>query len=84
MAIDKVFPRRLNSSTDARLRGQNEMVDAVNVTVQENYDEFGDAPNGASGNLGVLKPVKGTVETSAGSPNPSFDFDGSGAKQSYW
>lgn len=56
MAIDKVFPRRLNSSTDARLRGQNEMVDAVNVTVQENYDEFGDAPNGASGNLGVLKP----------------------------
>lgn len=73
MAIDKVFPRRLNSSTDVRLRGQNEMIDAINVTVDENDGEFGDENNlSPSGNLGVLKPVKGTVETSK---DESYDLE---------
>jgi len=61
--IDKVFPRKLNSSKDARVRGKDEMIDAVNVTIDDNYDDFSsnsgiDAP---SGNFGVLKPVKGNT-----------------------
>ena len=39
--IDKVFPRKLNSSTDARVRGKDEMIDAVNVTIDDNSDDFG-------------------------------------------
>ena len=56
--IDKVFPRKLNTSKDARVRGKDEMIDAVNVTIDDNYDESGD---NATGNFGVLKPIKGNV-----------------------
>ena len=77
MAIDKVFPRRLNTSTDARLRGQNEMIDALNVTVEENDGEFGEGGlQGASGNLGVLKPVKGTIPTSPTVDEGYYDLTG--------
>ena len=59
--IDKVFPRKLNSSTDARVRGKDEMIDAVNVTIDDNSDDFGKQINAPSGNFGVLKPVKGNL-----------------------
>lgn len=69
--IDKVFPRKLNSSKDARVRGKDEMIDAVNVTIDDNYD---DAKNdGGSGNFGVLKPVKGNVPVGS-----NTDFTGNG------
>jgi len=59
MAIDKVFPRRLNSSKDTRLHQQDEMLDAVNVTIDDNNGEFSSGVETATGNFGVLKPVKG-------------------------
>lgn len=60
--IDKVFPRKLNSSKDARVRGKDEMIDAVNVTIDDNYDDFSNANiESPSGNFGVLKPVKGNT-----------------------
>ena len=60
--IDKVFPRKLNSSKDARVRGKDEMIDAVNVTIDDNYDDFSkEGIDSPSGNFGVLKPVKGNT-----------------------
>ena len=70
--IDKVFPRKLNSSKDARVRGKDEMIDAVNVTIDDNYDEV--KGDGGTGNFGVLKPIKGNVAV----PNDSVDFSGNG------
>jgi len=67
--IDKVFPRKLNVSKDARVRGKDEMIDAVNVTIDDNYGEAGD---GGTGNFGVLKPVKGNIAISG------IDADGNG------
>ena len=73
--IDKVFPRKLNSSTDARVRGKDEMIDAVNVTIDDNSDDFGKQINAPSGNFGVLKPVKGNLA----SPNSDdLNFSGNG------
>ena len=75
--IDKVFPRKLNSSKDARVRGKDEMIDAVNVTIDDNYDDFksGSGVDSPSGNFGVLKPVMGNTAV----PNDdSVDFTGSG------
>lgn len=71
--IDKVFPRKLNSSKDARVRGKDEMIDAVNVTIDDNYDDA--SADGGSGNFGVLKPVKGNV---AVPNNESINFSGNG------
>ena len=73
--IDKVFPRKLNSSTDARVRGKDEMIDAVNVTIDDNSDDFGKQINAPSGNFGVLKPVKGNL---ASPNNDDVDFSGNG------
>lgn len=70
--IDKVFPRKLNSSKDARVRGKDEMIDAVNVTIDDNYDES--KQDGGTGNFGVLKPLKGNQAV----PNDSLDFSGNG------
>jgi len=73
--IDKVFPRKLNSSTDARVRGKDEMIDAVNVTIDDNSDDFAKGIGAPSGNFGVLKPVKGNLA----SPNSDdVNFDGNG------
>lgn len=73
--IDKVFPRKLNSSKDARVRGKDEMIDAVNVTIDDNYDDFSnDNIESPSGNFGVLKPVKGNIAVA----NGGYDFNGNG------
>ena len=73
--IDKVFPRKLNSSTDARVRGKDEMIDAVNVTIDDNSDDFARGIDAPSGNFGVLKPVKGNLA----SPNSDdVNFSGNG------
>ena len=73
--IDKVFPRKLNSSKDARVRGKDEMIEAVNVTIDDNYDDFSnDNIESPSGNFGVLKPVKGNTAV----PNNGYNFNGNG------
>ena len=54
--IDKIFPRKLNSSSDSRLRQSVDMIDAINVSVTEDFDSS-DADLG--GDVGVLKPIKG-------------------------
>ncbi len=72
--IDKVFPRKLNSSKDARVRGKDEMIDAVNVTIDDNTIDFKRGGEAASGNFGVLKPVKGNIAV----PNASVNFSGNG------
>ena len=62
MATNKVYPRVLSKSGDARLRKKTEMLDALNVRAYESNDEFfasGDGDSNPSGNEGVLKPVKG-------------------------
>ena len=75
--IDKVFPRKLNSSKDARVRGKDEMIDAVNVTIDDNYDDFNSNSNIAapSGNFGVLKPVKGNTAV-ANDESVKFEANG--------
>ena len=54
--INKIFPRKLNGSSDSRLRQPLDMVDALNVSVTEDFDSSG---NEMGGDVGVLKPVKG-------------------------
>ena len=75
--IDKVFPRKLNSSKDARVRGKDEMIDAVNVTIDDNYDDFktDSGVNSPSGNFGVLKPLLGNTAVESLS---DADFTGNG------
>lgn len=58
MAIEKKFPRKLNNSVDSRLRKGDEMIDALNVQIGGDSDG---ADQG--GNLGVVKPVNGNVQT---------------------
>jgi len=50
--INKLTPRKLNPSLDSRLRKKDEMLDALNVDIKSDND-------GDSGDVGVLKPVKG-------------------------
>ena len=64
--IDKVFPRKLNSSKDTRLHAQDEMLDAVNVTFDDNGVDFQAGVTTATGNFGVLKPIKGNVAVNNG------------------
>ena len=61
MATNKVYPRILSKSSDARLRKKTEMLDAVNVRAYESNDEYhGDSGEETSGgNEGILKPVRG-------------------------
>lgn len=53
--INKVTPRKLNPSLDSRLRKKDEMLDAINVDIKSDND-------GDSGDVGVLKPVKGMTK----------------------
>lgn len=58
--IEKKRPRKLNSSKDSRVRGADEMYDALNVQVSSDYDGDGsDADGNPGGNVGVLKPAYG-------------------------
>ena len=67
--INKIFPRKLNSSSDSRLRKPDEMLDALNVTIKSDG-------NGDSGDVGVLKPTRSFEPL----PNGN-DFGGSGKKR---
>ena len=72
--INKILPRKLNKSSDSRIRAKDEMLDALNVLVTEEYNHSdGTSANGASGNLGVIKPSMGnmSVEGSSESDLPS-------------
>ena len=55
--IDKIVPRKLSSSKDARVQGKDEMLDAINVTVNDSFGDFGDGQS--TGDAGVIKPAKG-------------------------
>lgn len=58
--IEKKRPRKLNSSKDSRVRGADEMYDALNVQVSSDYDGTGsDSDGNPGGNVGVLKPAYG-------------------------
>ena len=65
MAIDKIIPIRLDKSSDFKLVPTTSMVDALNMLITEN-ESSGD--NGSTGNLGVLKNIKGN--------NPLIYIDG--------
>lgn len=61
--INKLFPRILNSSKDSRLRKKNEMKDAYNLRVTNDYDrDYNDAAvDTADGDVGVVKPAQGNA-----------------------
>ena len=59
MAIDKIIPIRLDKSSDFRLVPTTSMVDALNMLITEN-ESSGSATT--TGNLGVLKNIKGNEE----------------------
>jgi len=50
--LSKLFPRKLNHSADSKLRGKDDMSDAVNISVE------GDDRGEDGGNENVIKPVK--------------------------
>ena len=64
--INKVVPRKLNQSSDSKIRSKEDMIDALNVSISS--DE-----RNSEGNEGVIKPVKSNVNISG----TAFDFDGS-------
>ena len=64
--IDKILPRRLSSNSDSKVRGKDEMSDALNVSITH------DNRDSDSGNEGVLKPIKSNVDISG------FAFEGAG------
>ena len=53
--ISKVVPRKLDHSSDSKVRRKDDMFDALNVSI------WSDDRGGASGNEGVIKPVKSNV-----------------------
>ena len=58
--IEKKRPRKLNSSKDSRVRGSDEMYDAVNIQVSSDYEGDGsDVDSNPGGNLGVIKAAQG-------------------------
>jgi len=57
--INKILPRKLNSSADSRVSDSSDMRDAVNVS---SSDDFREGQDGATGNSGVLKPIKSNIE----------------------
>ena len=59
MAIDKIIPIRLDKSSDFKLVPKTSMVDALNMLITEN-ESSGEANE--TGNLGVLKNIKGNAE----------------------
>ena len=56
--IDKRLPRSLNNSADSRIRGVDEMTDALNILVT-GESSFGSADGSVSGDAGVIKPING-------------------------
>lgn len=53
--ISKVVPRKLDHSSDSKTRRKDDMFDALNVSI------WSDDRGGASGNEGVVKPIKSNV-----------------------
>lgn len=75
--IDKIVPRKLSSSKDARVQGKDEMLDAINVTVNDSFGDFGGGEG--TGDAGVIKPAKGNEEVVLASDFfqlPEIDDDG--------
>jgi hypothetical protein len=58
--IDKRFPRKLNQSVDSRLRGKDEMIDALDIDVSERFSDSNNS-DGVTGSGGVVKPKRGQV-----------------------
>jgi len=59
--INKVTPRSRNSAADKRYVTPDQYTDAVNIRVENSFSESGE---NSSGNVGVIKPVKGTTAVS--------------------
>lgn len=57
--IEKKRPRVLNSSKDSRVRGPEEMYDALNINASSDYGE-----DDEGGNVGVIKAAQGNVAVS--------------------
>lgn len=64
--IEKITPRKLNNSKDARIQGAIEMYDAYNLSINEFTDTSGDSSFSGgtisgtdTGDQGVVKPAKG-------------------------
>ena len=66
--INKIFPRQLNESADARVRKPTDMVDALNVSVTTDFD----SDDSSGGDVGVLKPIKGNKDVEPRSPVDEF------------
>ncbi len=56
--INKVTPRSRNSAADKRYVTPDQYTDAVNIRVENSFSESGE---NSSGNVGVIKPVKGNT-----------------------
>ena len=49
--ISKIFPRKLNHSSDSKVRGKDDMFDAINISVTEDNRDGG-------GSLGTIKSIR--------------------------
>lgn len=58
--IDKRLPRSLNNSADSRIRGVDEMTDALNILVTGESSN-GSADGSVTGDAGVVKPINGNA-----------------------
>tara|TARA_R110002020_G_scaffold208552_2_gene414382 strand:+ start:571 stop:7656 length:7086 start_codon:yes stop_codon:yes gene_type:complete len=64
MAIDKITPLRLDKTSDFKIIPETSMVDALNMLISEDAAFGGSVDSSSeSGDLGVLKNVKGNTNT---------------------
>jgi len=64
--IDKIVPRKLDTSVDLKLTPKDAMIDALNVSITDSYSSGAEG----AGDIGVLKNIPGNTATS---PYNSFD-----------
>lgn len=64
--IDKIVPRKLDTSVDLKLTPKDAMIDALNVSITDSYSSGAEG----AGDIGVLKNILGNTATS---PYNSFD-----------
>jgi hypothetical protein len=64
--IDKIVPRKLDTSVDLKLTPKDSMIDALNVSITDSYSSGAEG----AGDIGVLKNIPGNTATF---PYNSFD-----------
>ena len=86
--IEKITPRKLNTSKDARIQGAVEMYDAYNVSINDftdsqdsSFSSDGAISGSETGDQGVIKPAKGNEKVASSLLVTDLDASTTGFKR---